>query len=106
MRKHGQRTTLGSLKIFRGSPALLNFQLEGIGLAIDLPEQEGDRKFLHELDELMLESGGIPNLAKDSRLDARVVAAAYPGYSEFKRRLRVFDPRCRMQSALRRRIDV
>jgi decaprenylphospho-beta-D-ribofuranose 2-oxidase len=45
-----------------------------------------------ELDRLVLECGGIPNIIKDSRLSQSVVAAAYPEYEKFRTMLREFDP--------------
>lgn len=104
--RHAVHASLGSLKLFKGASSLLNFQMDGVCLAVDLPKQSNDLLFMSALDELMLENGGIPNLSKDSRLNARVVAAAYPEYHKFKEQLHAFDPKYRMQSALRRRIDV
>lgn len=106
LRRHRVFTTLGSLKLFRGPRRLLNFCGDGVCIAIDVPNQPGSSEFLAEVDRLMLEAGGIPNISKDSRLSRAVVEAAYPGYGEFKERLRAFDPDHRMQSALRTRLDV
>ncbi len=106
LRKYSVTTTLGSLKIFRGQPSLLNYRQDGICIALDMPAQNGYEAFMTSLDELMLESDGLPNISKDSHLSSAVVAAAYSGYAEFKSRLKRFDPNCRMQSALRARIDV
>jgi decaprenylphospho-beta-D-ribofuranose 2-oxidase len=106
LRRRGVFTTLGSLKLFRGTRRLLNFGGDGICVAIDVPRQARSSELLADLDALMLEAGGIPNISKDSRLPGRVVAAAYAGYGEFKERLRAFDPDRRMQSALRTRLDV
>jgi decaprenylphospho-beta-D-ribofuranose 2-oxidase len=106
LRRHGVFTTLGSLKLFRGPRRLLNFCGDGVCIAIDIPRQARSAAFLSDLDALMLEAGGIPNISKDSRLSRRVVEAAYPAYVEFKERLRAFDPDRRMQSALRTRLDV
>ena len=103
---HGVFTTLGSLKIFRGSPLFLNFRADGVCIAIDIPRQTGDAAFMAALDNLMLECVGIPNISKDSRLTSQVVASAFPGYEEYKSRLLDFDPEKRMQSALRARLDV
>ncbi len=99
-------TTLGSLKLFRGEQSLLNFQKEGVSVAIDIPRQIGDLMFMAKVDKLMLDCDGIPNIAKDSRLSAQVISQAYPGYAEFKRRLVASDPSVRMQSMLRKRLDV
>ncbi len=98
--------SLGSLKLFKGSKHLLNFQQEGICIAIDLPMQPNSIRFLEELDTLMLDAGGIPNISKDSRLSEDTVSASYPGYEEFRKRLSLFDPDRRMRSNLRSRIGV
>lgn len=98
--------SLGSLKLFRGSRQLLNFQQEGICIAIDLPRQPNAIRFLEGLDALMKNAGGIPNISKDSRLSKEIVCASYPGYGEFRKRLSLFDPEGRMQSKLRSRLGV
>lgn len=106
LRDTGVRTTLGSLKIFRGEPELLYFRRDGVCLAVDVPEQRGSAVFFAGLDRAMLDAGGIPNISKDSRLSAETVAAAYPGYAEFRAKLGELEPTGRMRSALRSRLHV
>lgn len=98
--------TLGSLKLFAGDPHLLWFRADGVCLAIDVPDGEAARRLFGRLDELATAHGCPVNLSKDSRVGAATVKAVYPGYDEFRRRLRAFDPHRRFDSMLRRRIDV
>lgn len=96
--------TLASAKLFGGKRTLLRFSGEGICLALNYPRTEQAEKFSCFLDELMQSCGGWPNLIKDSRLNANVVAAAYPQYDDFRRRLREFDPQRCYRSELSERL--
>jgi decaprenylphospho-beta-D-ribofuranose 2-oxidase len=102
----GAPVTLGSLKLFRGERRLLWFQGDGVCLAIDVAAGERAHRLFGRLDRVALEHGGLVNLSKDSRLDATTVQALYPGYDEFRTRLREHDPERRFDSMLRRRIGV
>jgi decaprenylphospho-beta-D-ribofuranose 2-oxidase len=95
---------LASGKLFRGPRELLRFAGDGICLALDFPRTAEGRAFAEFLDRTMLESGGWPNLIKDSRLSADVVAAAYPEYDRFRRQLREFDPLRSYRSELSERL--
>jgi decaprenylphospho-beta-D-ribofuranose 2-oxidase len=94
------------LKLFRGERRLLWFQGDGVCLAIDVAAGERAHRLFGRLDRVALEHGGLVNLSKDSRLDATTVQALYPGYDEFRTRLREHDPERRFDSMLRRRIGV
>jgi len=96
--------TLASAKLFGGKRTLLRFSGEGICLALNYPRTGQAEKFSRFLDELMQSCGGWPNLIKDSRLNATVVAAAYPEYDDFRRRLREFDPQRCYRSELSERL--
>ena len=102
----GVPVALGSLKLFRGDPKLLWFRGDGVCLAIDVAAGERAARLLAQLDRMALDHGALVNLAKDSRIDAATVRALYPGYAEFRRRLRDHDPGRRFDSMLRRRIGV
>jgi decaprenylphospho-beta-D-ribofuranose 2-oxidase len=98
--------TLGSLKLFRGEPRLLWFRGEGVCLAIDVPAGERAHGLFAQLDRMALEHGALVNLSKDSRVDATTVRTLYPGYDNFRERLNDYDPKRRLDSMLRRRLDV
>ena len=58
------------------------------------------------LDDVVAGVGGIVNLSKDSRISPALLRETFPGYETFRERLDRYDPKRRMDSALRRRIDV
>lgn len=106
LRKTDIPVTLASAKLFAGSRDLLRFTGEGICICIDFPRCANSDAFLKFLDELMLECHGIPNIIKDSRLPAKVVQAAYPGYDHFKTALHRFDAHRVYQSELSARLEL
>jgi decaprenylphospho-beta-D-ribofuranose 2-oxidase len=106
LRTHPVAITLASTKLFRGKRELLRFTGDGICLALNFPRNREGADFAVFLDELMIEHGGWSNLIKDSRLSASVVAATYPGYEEFRARLRSFDSRRLYRSELSERLEL
>lgn len=98
--------TLGSLKLFRGSPRYLRFTGEGVCLALDVPARRGSLVWFEQLDELVIRHRGVVNLSKDSRLSHKTVAACYAGYDDFRKDLLAYDPHRRFRSVLRERLDV
>lgn len=104
--RSGACVTLSSLKLFRGERRLLWFRGDGVCLTFDGPATTSTRLFFDDLDALAIELGAPVNIAKDSRLVAGTAAAVFPGYEEFRDRLRAFDPHRRFDSAVRRRLDV
>jgi decaprenylphospho-beta-D-ribofuranose 2-oxidase len=102
----GVCVTLASLKLFRGEPRHLWFRGDGVCLTIDGPANDRTRQLFAELDRLAIDIGAPVNLSKDSRLDEAAAAAIFPGYATFRRELRAFDPTGRIDSELRRRINV
>jgi FAD/FMN-containing dehydrogenase len=97
---------LASLKLFRGEPRHLWFRGNGVCLTLDAPANNRTRRLFTQLDELAVDLEAPVNLAKDSRIGADAVARIFPGYDEFKRQLDAHDPKRRIDSELRRRIDV
>ena len=104
--EHGVTIGLASLKLFRGAQRWLRFNATGVCLAIDVPADEAARRFFTALDGLTLDAGGVINLAKDSRVTAAVARKVFPEYDGFREALAARDPRRRMQSSLRERLDV
>ena len=103
---HPVPTTLCSLKLFAGETTLLNFCGSGVCLTLDVPATPAALPLFAALDELVVELGGIVNLSKDGRIGEALVRRVFPGYEAFRERLRRFDPSCRFDSSLRRRIGV
>ncbi len=98
--------TLASLKIFAGRGRGLNFEGEGVCLTLDAPDGPRTLKLWSALDELMIEMGGIVNVAKDSRLSAETARRLFPDYGTFKSALEAWDPARRCDSALRKRLEL
>lgn len=99
--------TLASAKLFKGQSELLRFTGDGICFALNFPRTRKSFAFAGFLDELVIRIGGRPNLIKDSRLSAEVVAKTYgPGYSEFRSRLQKFDPKRLYRSELSERLGL
>ncbi len=98
--------TLGSLKLFKGRSSLLKFRGTGVCLAIDVPASRRAGELFSRLDELVVRSGGLVNLSKDSRVTGELAQRIFPEYRRFKDALAAHDPRRRFDSALRRRLGV
>jgi decaprenylphospho-beta-D-ribofuranose 2-oxidase len=97
---------LAAGKIFEGKTRFLRFTGCGFCLAINVPAREGTDAFLADLDRVLVQVRGRPNLIKDSRLPAAVVEATYPELGAFKVVLADFDRRRLFRSALSKRIGL
>lgn len=102
----GQSMSLGSLKIFRGAQSYIHFLGDGICLALNAPNTAKARTLFQKIDEICLEHKCLPNIAKDSRVEQKVVAGTYEGYAQFKKEILEFDPQMMIQSALRTRLGL
>ena len=96
--------TLASCKLFRGAQSLLRFDGSGVCLAFDFLRNVESAAFATFLDEVVMDRGGIPNVAKDSRLPREVVVRCYPEYEKFRGELARFDPRRLYRSAISERL--
>lgn len=86
---------------------LLSFPLKGWTLAVDIPAGFSSLgQILDELDQLVVGAGGRVYLAKDSRLDPRLLARMYPRLDEFRAVRRSIDPSVTLQSNLSRRLGL
>lgn len=83
--------SLASLKLFSGEQKFLNFNEEGICLALDTPTNKKGRQFLSFLDKICIEHNLIMNICKDSRLNAKVVKKVYSEFSLFHSELIKYD---------------
>ena len=92
--------TLGSLKLFAGTPSLLSFRRDGICVTIDAAAGDATLDLFAELDRLAIASGALVNFSKDSRLTGDTVEALFPDYAGVSR-----PPRAvRSQAAFRLRV--
>jgi FAD/FMN-containing dehydrogenase len=84
--KSGLGSFLVVFKTFGDIPSrgMMSFPREGINLAMDFPNNGPKTlKLLQELDQIVLESGGMEYAAKDSRMAASTFKQFYPQWQEF-----------------------
>jgi len=91
LRKWNPLISLCHLKLFRGKQSLLNFDGEGLCLAIQLSNNPVSMDTLDEIDNLDVERGAIVNIIKDSRVSRDILCQQYPEYDKFVRRIDDYD---------------
>jgi FAD/FMN-containing dehydrogenase len=91
LRKWNPLISLCHLKLFRGKQSLLNFDGEGLCLAIHLSNNPVSMDTLDEIDNLDVECGAIVNIIKDSRVSKDILCQQYPEYDKFVRRIDDYD---------------
>src|SRR6266404_998332 len=104
--KAGVPITLASGKLFGGNADLLTFGGDGICFALNFPRVRGATDLMHDLDLLLGELGGRPNIIKDSRLPRSTVEAAYPEYFRFRSIVHAWDPDRLFRSELTDRLGL
>ncbi len=97
---------LGSLKLFKGEAAYLNFSADGVCISLDLAEGESAKRCFSRLDNLVLNLGATVNIAKDSRIERGFAEKVFPEFDLFRRKLLEYDPARKFQSALSRRLEI
>lgn len=102
--RHQVPLGLATIKLFGGSQKLLRFSGKGISFAIEAPRGAKTLALFADLDELDIALGGRANLIKDARLPAAVMERQYAEASEFRDRLRTFDPDRIFTSAMAERL--
>ena len=91
LRKWNPLISLCHLKLFRGKQSLLNFDGEGLCLAMHLSNNPVSMGTLDEIDNLDVECGVIVNIIKDSRVSKDILCRQYPEYDKFVRRIDDYD---------------
>jgi decaprenylphospho-beta-D-ribofuranose 2-oxidase len=99
-------SVLLSMKRFAGTQRHLRFERDGVSITLMLKRSKAVLAFLPSLDQLVVETGGLPNIIKDSRLPGPVVKTLYPEYEVFRRELNSYDPRRLFRSELSERLEV
>ncbi len=104
------RRNMGSfltvLKVFGPQDSLISFPMKGYTLALDFPVEDGLFDFLDELDALVADHGGRVYLTKDARMNASFFKESYPGYEEFVKIVRQYDPEGKFNSMLADRLSI
>lgn len=85
---------------------MLSFPMPGWTLTVDLPVVDGLGRLLHELDDMVLASGGRVYLAKDAHTTPAMIAAGYPRLAEWRAVRDRVDPTRVFQSDLARRLGL
>ncbi len=98
--------TLASAKTFLGDSRLLRFTGTGLCFAINFPRSGLSARFASQLDSLLIELGGIPNIIKDSRLPQCVVDNCYREADTFRALLVDFDKKRLYRSELSERLGL
>ncbi len=104
--KTGAPTMMLSLKRFHGVQKSLSMSGTGLLVAIDCYRNAGTDVFMRQLDQLMVEMDGQPNLSKDSRIPREVAEMSITSFAEFKRGLFNYDEARIMRSELSQRLGL
>jgi decaprenylphospho-beta-D-ribofuranose 2-oxidase len=102
----GAPTMMLSLKRFKGVQKSLSMSGTGYLVAVDCYRNAKTDFFMHQLDKLILDIGGQPNLSKDSRIPGEVAALSIPSFTAFKQNLFRYDSDRTMRSELSNRLGL
>lgn len=98
---------LAVIKAFGDSSGgILSFPARGYTLSLDIPNKEGSRDFLMELDGIVRQHGGRVYLAKDACATREGFREMYPSVDKFERIKAQLDAGGRFSSSLSRRIGL
>lgn len=86
---------------------LLSFPVQGWTLAVDIPaDHAGILELLDKIDGMVTSANGRVYLAKDSRMDHRVIPRMYPKFSMFKEIKNKYDPERKIVSDMSERLKL
>ena len=103
----GSGSFLAVLKAFGPQEGLLSFPIPGYTLALDFPlRNHSIIPFLHDLNKIVLRTGGRVYLAKDAILKREDFEAMYPKLEEFKKIKRLYDPQNHFRSQQSERLGI
>jgi decaprenylphospho-beta-D-ribofuranose 2-oxidase len=106
LEKHRPPIALIALKAFDGPQSYLRFNGCGLSMVLDLPNVPGSARFSALLDELVVAHGGIPNIAKDSRLSSVTARQCYREFGRFENGVRSLPGGARSRSMVARRLGL
>ena len=104
LRKWNPIISLCHIKLFRGNQSLLNFDGNGLCLAMHFARNATSLQVLDRIDDLDNEYSAFANIIKDSRLRKEVVAHQYPEYEEFSNRIHEYDKEHVFQNTISQRL--
>ena len=102
----GACIALAVAKPFNGVPDLIRFDGCGTSLVIEMPRSAAADALMREIDRLIVDLDGRPNIIKDSRLPRSVFEATHPHCDRFRKILRQWDPRRLFRSELSERLGL
>ncbi len=97
---------LAVAKPFDGVPEMIRFDGRGTSFAIEMPRSASAAALMREIDRLVVDLGGRPNIVKDSRLPRSTFEATYPDCDRFRKILRQWDPKRLFRSELSERLGL
>jgi decaprenylphospho-beta-D-ribofuranose 2-oxidase len=106
LRSHREPLLVTSIKAFAGSQRLLHFNGAGFSMHFHVPNSEGGRRLVADMEDLSREFQAVRTIYFDSRLTAAAAKHLFPEYDTFKQRLHRYDPDRTFVSSLSRRLDL
>jgi decaprenylphospho-beta-D-ribofuranose 2-oxidase len=97
---------LASGKSFAGPSGLLRFAGYGTCFALNMPRTRETGLLLDDVNRVVVEMRGKPNIIKDSTLRRTTVEACYLEYERFRDLVRQWDPQRLFQSELSQRLEL
>lgn len=93
-------------KMGPGRAGFLSFPMEGMTLAVDLPNKPRALSVLNDVNRIALDHGGRVYLAKDSSLDRSTFAGMYDELESFQEAVAKADPGGKFASRMSERLDL
>jgi decaprenylphospho-beta-D-ribofuranose 2-oxidase len=102
----GAPTMMLGFKRFKGVQKSLSMSGTGYLFGVTSYYNAKTDLFMHQLDQLILEMGGQPNLSKDSRIPREIAELSITHFTEFKQTLFEYDEERTMRSELSQRLGL